>query len=175
MILSPDIVLSMKPDIIDGEREGMLLIIRDDNEGILSSQERKKFIRVFVDEYKAHIIDTVIETTRISVSTRKTKLAKILKQTTSASVVVTNRLHGMIFCAITKTPCVVLPINGDKVKGVFEWINDLDYIKYCDSYDINIIKQLIQNIEKENINRSMIDLSFAEIESLFESCKKEYI
>ncbi|MFB8735822.1 polysaccharide pyruvyl transferase family protein [Bacillus sp. SL00103] len=32
-----------------------------------------------------------------------------------AQVVVTDRLHGMIFCAITKTPCVVLRSFDHKV------------------------------------------------------------
>ena len=45
----------------------------------------------------------------------------------------TDRLHGMIFCAITGTPCVVINSKSPKVRGCYEWIKHLDYIRFAES------------------------------------------
>ena len=39
----------------------------------------------------------------------------------------------MIFAAITNTPCIVLGSMSHKVRGCYEWIKDLDYIRFVDN------------------------------------------
>ena len=50
-----------------------------------------------------------------------------------ARLVITDRLHGMIFAVITGTPCIVIDSKSPKVRGCYEWIKQLDYIKFIDS------------------------------------------
>jgi pyruvyl transferase EpsI len=50
-----------------------------------------------------------------------------------AAVVITDRLHGMILCAITGTPCIVLDSRSPKVRGCYEWVEDLDYIRFVEN------------------------------------------
>ena len=38
----------------------------------------------------------------------------------------------MIFCAITGTPCIVVNSRSPKVRGCYEWIRHLDYIRFID-------------------------------------------
>ena len=83
-----------------------------------------------------------------------------------ASLVVTDRLHGMIFCAITGTPCIVLDSKSPKVRGCYEWIEQLDYIRFADHpaeisqlysgiptglhfYDNSHLKHYYQELEKD--------------------------
>ena len=72
-------------------------------------------------------------------------------------LVITDRIHGMIFAAITGTPCIALSNYNYKVKGTYEWIKNLGYIKFTD--DINEIPTLIQ--ELKNIKKIKYDNSFA--------------
>ena len=48
-----------------------------------------------------------------------------------ARLVITDRLHGMIFAAITGTPCIALNNSSGKVEGVWSlWLRHLDYVKF---------------------------------------------
>ena len=48
-----------------------------------------------------------------------------------ARFVVTDRLHGMLFCAVTATPCIALDNVSRKVSGGYAWIRHLPYIRLC--------------------------------------------
>lgn len=61
-----------------------------------------------------------------------------------AQLVITDRLHAMIFAAITETPCIAMDNKSKKVKGVYEWIRDLPYVQYAD--DISTACELIQDM-----------------------------
>lgn len=49
----------------------------------------------------------------------------------NSELVVTDRLHGVIFAAITSTPCIVIDNYNHKVKGVYQWLKKFEFIKYC--------------------------------------------
>ena len=59
-------------------------------------------------------------------------------------MMVTDRLHGMIFAAITSTPCIVVTSKSPKVKGVYEWIKHLPYIKLVEN--LNDLDEAINSI-----------------------------
>ena len=50
----------------------------------------------------------------------------------------------MIFAAITGTPCIAL--SNYKIKGTYQWILDLEYIKFTD--DIGKISELMDDLKK---------------------------
>ena len=94
--------------------------------------------------YKFTISDTVVDYSPMDV-TRDKELKKKFKQISRAKVVVTDRLHGMIFCAFTNTPCIVLSNYNHKIKNSYEtWLNHLDYIKFYDTIDVD---KIIKDIE----------------------------
>ena len=43
----------------------------------------------------------------------------------SKKLVITDRLHGAISCAISSTPCIVLPNCYHKIKSFMSWMRDL--------------------------------------------------
>lgn len=146
ILLTPDIVLSMKRSESFVKREGMYVILRDDKESVLTENVKIQLEEMLVKEYGAKFIDTVIETDRMPLRTRCDRLESLLTVIERSSIIITNRLHGMIFCAITGTPCIVLPIKGNKITGVMEWISNLNFIKYCSNYDMEEIQQMIVDV-----------------------------
>ena len=80
----------------------------------------------------------------------------MLNEFLRCKVVITDRLHGMLFAAITKTPCIVTKSLDYKITGTYEWIKDLNYIKFVEQLDTNLIKQLGMELinlnEKTNID-----------------------
>jgi pyruvyl transferase EpsI len=51
----------------------------------------------------------------------------------ASRLVITDRLHAMIFAVITGTACIAVDNKSKKVSGVYEWLQDVPYVHYCDS------------------------------------------
>lgn len=60
----------------------------------------------------------------------------------NAKLVVTDRLHGMLFAAITGTPCIVFSNYNQKVSGTYEWIKTLPYVRY-----VNSVEEMAKELE----------------------------
>lgn len=142
VILVPDIVLYLEPKDYGLKREKVLLCIRHDVESKLKEDEIKK-IKEIVKKYgKVEYTDTVINKS-VKARTRKKEVRKKLGEFASSKLVITDRLHGMIFAYLTKTPCVAIGNYNYKVKGVYEWIKYCPYIKFFDSID-----EVKENVDK---------------------------
>ncbi len=143
--LCPDVVLSLKEDNIRTPRNGCLLSLRNDTEKTMSSEEFKKisFImeKFFGDNVK--ITDTFVGY-NVNSKERENEINKKLNEFRNAKLVITDRMHGMVFCAITATPCIVMNSLSHKIRGTYEWIKDLEYIKFCENVDDleNIVKSI---------------------------------
>lgn len=66
---------------------------------------------------------------------RKKVLQKKWNEFSSVQLVVTDRLHGMVFSAITGTPCIALDNISHKVYGAYQWLSYLPYLRFCSSID----------------------------------------
>lgn len=173
IILIPDIVLYLKKFEKEFKRDGILLCLRKDPEAKLNSQDREKIYDI-VCKYnsKVYWTDTVINEV-IETNKRKEALYNKLQEFAKSKLVVTDRLHGMIFAAITKTPCIVLGNYNHKVKGVYEWIKDLDYIEYIDNLsEIEKMVKKLYNKEVEKYNKIDKDL-YKELKSEIMSANKQ--
>jgi pyruvyl transferase EpsI len=138
--LVPDIVLSFNVNTLldktPTERAGAVIVLRDDVEKNLNADERG-----FIDKAIRNVIsapisttDTVIDTDHeIGITERRGLLSKKLQQFRNAQIIITDRLHGMVFAALTGTPAIVFNNNNHKVRGVYEWIQDLPYITFIQS------------------------------------------
>ncbi|UQZ34397.1 hypothetical protein C2I18_13235 [Paenibacillus sp. PK3_47] len=146
VLLTPDIVMSLDITEPTRKREGALLCIRADKESIFNETE-KQIIQDSVSKAFDRITssDTCI-IRYISVEEREKELYDLWNQFKEAELVITDRLHGMIFAAITSTPCIALGNYNYKVVGSYEWIKHLGYIKF--THDINDIPQLIEELSK---------------------------
>jgi pyruvyl transferase EpsI len=129
VLLTPDIVLYLNKSLSEEVRSGVLFCCRNDIEGILQENDKKRILNDLEKRFsKVTITDTIGENNFNSVESKFTKFRQ-------AQLVVTDRLHGMVFAAITGTPCIALSNYNYKVRGTYEWIKHLNYIKFVDSID----------------------------------------
>lgn len=84
--------------------------------------------------YAPAYTDTIVNHP-VTRATREAELHKKLTEFSGASIVVTDRLHGMLFSAVTGTPCLAFDNASHKVSGVYEWIAGLGYISMAGSPD----------------------------------------
>lgn len=88
-------------------RKDALLCLKEDIESRLSDTDKKEIKRLG-ERFCGNIIYcNTDKTIKIECSERDNYLMNILEQFRGAKLVITDRLHGMIFAAITGTPCVV--------------------------------------------------------------------
>lgn len=133
VILAPDIVLNM--DFSDQERmrHGIVACFRGDSEKKLSDVEREELIQTLEQRgYRVSRTD-MMHGQQILPEQRKRVVMDKMEELASAELVITDRLHAMILCAISGTPCFVFGNNHHKVRGVYEWIKYLPYIRYAES------------------------------------------
>ena len=137
-LLVPDIVLFEKnsPDynILDVKKTtDVLLILRNDKEGLLDYDDYKMLERIFKEErisFKKS--DMLYELPTIGREDRKKVIINKLKEFASSKVVVTDRLHGMIFAFLANVPCIVLQNNNYKIKGVYDWLKNSNGVFLAD-------------------------------------------
>ncbi len=127
--LAPDIVLSLENvNVWNLKRDGVLLCLRSDHENVRDENNIEDIKTILTKKCcNVKYTDTVINGV-VNDKNREEELQKKWKEFSSAKLVITDRLHGMIFCAITGTPCIALNNISKKVEGGYEWIKELPFI-----------------------------------------------
>lgn len=136
VLFMPDIVLSMDKTDPIMKREGILMVLRDDEERVLSDAKHKE-LDDLVRKYSDSILYSDMHYHKWVRTTKERDILLDYKfiQFKSSKLVVTDRLHGMVFAAITQTPCIAFSNYNQKVSGTYEWIKELNYIKYINWED----------------------------------------
>ena len=137
-LLSPDIVLSTTMEdygVNVVNRSGGLLVFRNDTERMISDTDKYTIVS-FLDENGYYYRNTDMYSDEpITKENRMEVVRKKMQEFADVEFVITDRLHGMIFAALTGTPCIVLSNNHHKVKETYEWISYLDYIEFANNAD----------------------------------------
>lgn len=142
VIFTPDIVLSMRMKLDKFSRNGALLCLRSDVEKSISNEDKLKIEKKVNSLFsKITYTDTVTKYS-IDKKVRKDEVLKKLKEFAQSKLVVTDRLHGMIFAALTGTPCIVIGNYNHKVRGEYEWLKDNPYIAFLE--DISDFDEVIE-------------------------------
>lgn len=156
----PDLVLSLDYSNINSSRNGAIMCIRHDTEAILSREDIRRLDKTIKKMFNDEVLysDTVLEHS-VPVRNREDELNKKINEFCTAELVITDRLHGMIFCAITGTNCIVLNSKSPKLRGCYEWIKHLGYVRFVEDID-DIESEYNQMKLHENIydNREIMSL-----------------
>lgn len=130
MELIPDIVLSLdysKGNVGKGGK-GVNMCLRSDKESIFHKQ--KNLLCTALADRGYHLFYTSMHAgSAISESARMQICENKREDILSSDLVITDTLHCMILCAITGTPCIAIDTISHKIKYVYEWLKDLEYIK----------------------------------------------
>ncbi len=133
MLLPDTVMYSALPEYwhARGPRRGALLCLRQDKERVLTDEAAERLERVLSERFSdAGIgrIDTVLPHA-VEPPDRRRELAAMYRKISGAEAVVTDRLHGMVFCAQTGTPCVVLTNDHHKIGECFEWLEAIPWVR----------------------------------------------
>lgn len=133
VVLIPDMVLYLTPDKVkinkNGKPNGVLLSLRQDLEKTLSSDMEGEIEKILRKSFQDISRADMIHSENISADMRKDVVIKQLEKFAAAQLVITDRLHGMVFAAISGTPCIVINSKSHKVLGTYKWLGKLPYIE----------------------------------------------
>ncbi len=125
------------------QREGILLCLRSDGESALTTADKKRLQSLCESLTDKLMISDTCMGREITSEERDMVLQKKWQLFGKHQLVVTDRLHGMIFSIITGTPCVVLGNNHHKVKATFETFQGCQYI--CYAGDVEKAMELVRD------------------------------
>ncbi len=136
ILLTPDIVLSATMEtfgVKPADRHGVLLCMRSDAERSMSDSERQQILTYLNKCGVPYRVTDMYSDCLVTKENRGECVRKKMEEFTGAELAITDRLHGMIFAAITGTPCIAFSNNNHKVRGTYEWIKYLPYIRYAET------------------------------------------
>lgn len=144
-LLVPDIVTYLNKTNLHFKRNGVLICFRKDKESRVSNTIKDSIVQNAYATGEQIMYTDTIASKIIKRGDRIKELDYKFNEFSRAKLVITDRLHGMIFAAITGTPCIALNNVSGKVEGVYnKWIKHLKYIHFTDN--INEISPLIDEL-----------------------------
>lgn len=134
LFLIPDMVLYLSPKEYD-KYNTILICLRNDKEknNEIDTDKLLNYLKVNTN-YKFQLTTTRLNHD-INIEDRNKYLTSKLKEFTESRLVITDRLHAMLFAYITCTPCIAIDNISHKISGVYEWIKDLDFIYLAKNTD----------------------------------------
>lgn len=171
ILLTPDIVFSYEKYVKKNNtriNNSVALILRKDKEKSINDD--------FVKQLKIYIhnrFDVVEYCDTCDIEYHYDNSEKLLQdyllKLQTMELVITDRLHGMILCYITKTPCIVFTNNNWKIKSTYyTWLLNQDLISLFEfeNRGMEELKLLIN----EKINKKYSN--YICLEDKFDSLKK---
>lgn len=130
--LFPDCVLSLPPCFSPIPRNrSVLFCLRSDKESNVDIAEINGIYKYLIDKgYDINFTDTVINENFISSNNRDILVWEKIALFNKYELVITDRLHGMLFSYLSKTPSVVLPNSNSKIEEEFDWIKGSKFITF---------------------------------------------
>ncbi len=134
----PDIVLSLRLPIKSTTRDKVLICLRKDAERRTRSDFPDQLIGEAEKHYQKIIVrDTVdVALKDCQADTYERTLDEFWSMIQECRVVITDRLHCMIFCVINRTPCIVLDNSNHKISAIYDaWLKNIPFISMADDND----------------------------------------
>ena len=133
VFLTPDIAL-YKSFLSKRNRNGVLWCIRGDSESLDTNTTLLRLLREGLLRKGIHQCptDTYVNRPIPPCKEREEVLSK-LEEFSSARLVITDRLHGMVYSVITSTPVIALDNVSKKVSQVYSlWLKNIPFVRFID-------------------------------------------
>jgi exopolysaccharide biosynthesis predicted pyruvyltransferase EpsI/glycosyltransferase involved in cell wall biosynthesis len=137
--LMPDVVHVLRSHYAF-ERSGILICLREDQETKLDARGRDRIADISLKLAGTADYSSNMYHEDVTREIRGLAVRKELMRFAGHQAVITDRLHGMIFSAVTGTPCVVLSSSGHKIR---EYYNAF----FADSNAVFFIGDEIERLE----------------------------
>lgn len=168
VITTPDIVLSLntrnKYNKQEPKTTDVLMLMRDAGEKVLDFDAQSKMIEALKTKHKVtvHENDNSYD---VAPEDRLKELNVKWDEIKQSKVVITDRLHGMIFSQIAGIPCIVFDNYNSKIKMTCEdWLSDVDNIVFVDPRnEINIdeFTEMVSNLMDKSVPQFDVDTKYA--------------
>lgn len=138
ILLTPDIVLSTTMQdygAVSVERSGVLFVTRSDPEKAVPDTTWETLEAAARKAGKECRRSDMYSDIPVTKENRADCVRKKMQEFCGAELVITDRLHGMVFAALTGTPCIAFSNYNHKVKGTYDWISYLPYIRYVETVE----------------------------------------
>jgi pyruvyl transferase EpsI len=151
VLLSPDIVFSLLPEFQAlksvPRRKEIVFTLRADEEKLTPKNKEDQLIKLVKDNYSPILFkDTTIDSVNFEMSKAEEYIDDMFNTYLNSRLVITDRLHGMIFAVITGTPCIVLPNSNHKIRATYkDWLNDCNYVTLLNDINVDEVKDVIDN------------------------------
>jgi pyruvyl transferase EpsI len=146
------------------ERKGILACIRalDDESGLdgAAHAEIDRVCSHFDADFEK---STNIHHAYIPINLRGMVVNAELKRFARRKAVVTDRLHGLLFAAITRTPCVAIGAATQKIREYAEMLRDTKAVFFIDK-DLSRLSEAIRSATE--IEEADYDLSTAPFDAM---------
>ena len=142
-------------------RNGCALCLRTDKEKTVSDDEERRIKEVVSGmEFRLGEIDMLSKEV-FPIEQRASRVEEKAKEIANYELVITDRLHCMVFCAITHTPCIAINNVTGKVAGVYKWIEQLPYIKMVsDTADLQQLIAQVTSADRELVPSEILKREF---------------
>ena len=147
-LLCPDMALYLTNLIQRETREGIGICLRDDLEKISFNEKEKQFIQQIYEQYKKVCKITTFSCINMDITSnlRKNLVLDNLKEFSKYDVIITDRLHCVIFSYITNTPCMFFTSKTKKIENLYyDWLKNCSFIH---PYKNNMKIDVLYNDEK---------------------------
>jgi pyruvyl transferase EpsI len=127
--LCPDMALALPITVKPEKREGIGICLRKDDESAMTVKERDDMVSFAGKKCQAlKILDTLVASDVLGSRPGQKIIADKISEFAACRLVITDRLHGMIFSYLSGTPCIVFDNRNRKCSGVHEWIKDCGFV-----------------------------------------------
>lgn len=133
--LVPDMALAFNWTNKKLPRHSIGVCLRTDKEKSMSSELQNQIeTYLYQNQYDYTLISTVLDKW-IRTKDRRKFLDEKLDEFSTKKLIITDRLHAMIFAVITGTPCIAFDNATHKVSGVYKTLGDIEYVSFANSFD----------------------------------------
>jgi pyruvyl transferase EpsI len=153
--LCPDIALYLINLVNGNNRSGVGVCLREDSEKIPLNESQNRFLQNIYKKYrKIETLTTLsLEKQNIVSNLREKLVLEKLKEFSKYQLIITDRLHGMIFAYITSTPCIVFTSKTEKAENLYkDWLKDCSFVSIYNGHEK--LDSIFENCKPESLNFS---------------------
>jgi pyruvyl transferase EpsI len=144
----PDTVLSLALAPRAPRDLPLLVCLRNDAEARINADRRTAILKALRSlDSDAMFTDTAVPGPRLAFTEYEQRLDALWASFARARCVVTDRLHGLIFSIISRTPCVVIENTNHKIRSTCEtWLSDWPSLRLLSDPEPSAVTAAVEEV-----------------------------